>query len=296
MTIDELNTYVVWTAIITPFTEDGEVDFEDLEGLLRDQEEAGNGVVVLGSTGESLNMSQQQRESVATFAAELSLEVPLICGLGGAELPKQKEWVKLLEALNYEGYLLSVPMYAKPGAHGQYEWFSEIMACSKRPFVIYNVPGRAGKALEIDALARVAQLDNFWAVKEASGSEQDFAAYAKAAPNAHMLSGDDPMLPAFAKLGAKGVISVASNVWPEATKEFARQCVAGEFTDENIWVPACEALFVASNPIPAKALCKEQGRIKSAKTLPPLTQADLSRIELLNKQDQVIHSWLSSQQ
>lgn len=293
MMIEQMNSYVVWTAIITPFTDGGEVNFEDFETLLREQEAAGNGVVVLGSTGESLNMSQEQREAVATFAAELGLRIPLICGLGGSELPRQRQWVEFLDKLAYDGYLLSVPMYAKPGAVGQYEWFREIMSVSERPFMIYNVPGRAGKALELEALSRVAQLDNFWAVKEASGSEEDFAAYAQAAPNAHMLSGDDPMLPAFAKLGAKGVVSVAANVWPEATQEFARQCVAGEFSDEATWVPACEALFIASNPIPAKVLIHSHGRISSAHTVPPLSLEDLADTSVLEQNDQVIKDWFS---
>ena len=98
-----------------------------------------------------------------------------------------------------------------------------------------------------------------------------------------MMSGDDPMLPALAKLGAQGVVSVAANVWPEATHEFARQCVAGTFQDHDIWAKATSALFCASNPIPAKALLHDLGRIKTAELRLPLSSQDIADMAIVRR-------------
>lgn len=291
----DINKYRVWTAIVTPMNDDSSVDYESFEGLLKNQNEAGNAITILGSTGEALNLDLDERKQILDFAIGLNLDIPLMVGVGGINLNEQSEWVEYLNGLNVDAYLLVVPLYAKPGVHGQYGWFKHLLDLSSKPCMLYNVPGRTAKNLEIETVKMLIDHSNFWAIKEASGSEKDFAEYAKAAVGKKMMSGDDLLLPEFARLGAEGVVSVASNVWPGATKKYADQCVERSFNDETIWKPAIEALFSASNPIPAKALLKEQGKINSSVLRLPLSIKDMGDTEELKSADKNISEWFNQQ-
>lgn len=291
----DIDKYQVWTAIVTPMDDDGSIDYESFEKLLKKQDAAGNAITILGSTGEALNIDLTERKEVLDFAIGLNLEVPLMVGVGGINLNEQSQWVEHLNSLNVDAYLLVVPLYAKPGAHGQYGWFKHLLDLSTKPCMLYNVPGRTAKNLEIETVKMLVDHPSFWAVKEASGSEKDFAAYKAAAPKAKMMSGDDLLLPEFAKLGAEGVVSVASNVWPEATKEYAAQCINGTFKDNAVWAESIESLFSSSNPIPTKALLKEQGRIKSTTLRLPLSINDMGDIEIVKNADRKISEWFSQQ-
>lgn len=287
----DINAYKVWTALITPMNDDGSVDWESLEKILRQQETAGNALTMLGSTGEALNIDEEEKKKILELALGLKLSAPIMVGVGGIHLKTQVEWIKYLNTLDVDCYLLVVPLYAKPGVKGQYGWFKTLMDVAEKPCMLYNIPGRTAKNLELETLSMLKDHPNFWGIKEASGSEEDFAEYIKTAPKAQMLSGDDPMLPAFAKLGAKGVVSVASNVWPEATSEYAEQCVNGTFKDNSIWESACEALFCASNPVPVKALMHDLGTIKSAKLRLPLSDKDMPGVEIVREADKAIKAW-----
>ncbi|MBI5357534.1 4-hydroxy-tetrahydrodipicolinate synthase [Candidatus Saccharibacteria bacterium] len=291
----DIDKYQVWTAIVTPMNQDGSIDYASFEGLLKKQNEVGNAITILGSTGEALNIDLSERKEILDFAISLSLGVPLMVGVGGINLNEQSQWIEYLNKLNADAYLLVVPLYAKPGVYGQYGWFKHLLDLANKPCMLYNVPGRTAKNLEIETVKMLVDHPNFWAVKEASGSEKDFAAYAAAAPGKKMMSGDDLLLPEFAKLGAEGVVSVASNVWPEATKEYAAQCINGTFKDKEIWAESIEALFSSSNPIPAKALLKEQGKIKSSTLRLPLSIEDMGDVEIVKNADKKINEWFNQQ-
>ncbi|MBW3568624.1 4-hydroxy-tetrahydrodipicolinate synthase [Candidatus Parcubacteria bacterium] len=288
-----IDDYIVWTAVVTPMNDGGSIDWESFEKLLKTQETAGNAITILGSTGEALNLDLDERKAILDFATNLNLKVPMMAGVGGINLNEQSAWIKHLNTLNIDAYLLVVPLYSKPGVHGQYGWFKQLMDLSQKPCVLYNVPGRTAKILEYETLKMLSNHPKFWAIKEASGSVEEFKKYAETAPNAHMMSGDDAMLPAFAPLGAKGVVSVLSNVWPEATHEYARQCVEGTFKDKDVWERAVSALFCASNPIPAKAALYDQGKIKSPTLRLPLSIKDMPDIEIVRNADKEINAWLS---
>lgn len=161
--------------------------------------------------------------------------------------------------------------------------------------MLYNVPGRTAKELELEAAQMLQDHPNFWAIKEASGSEESFRNFAGGLQKVRMMSGDDPMLPAFAKLGAKGVVSVAANVWPAATHEFAEQCLTDTFQDNEIWDLAAKLLFCASNPIPAKALLYDLGRIKSPELRLPLSSKDMPDLEPVRQANTSIENWIQMQ-
>ncbi len=160
--------------------------------------------------------------------------------------------------------------------------------------MLYNVPGRTAKNLELETVKMLAGHSNFWAIKEASGSEDEFAEYHSAAAKIKMMSGDDLMLPAFAKLGAEGVVSVAANVWPAATRAYARQCLDGSFDSEKLWREAINGLFAASNPIPVKAILHSLGRIKSAELRLPLSSKDMKGLDNLINLNTQIEQWEKS--
>lgn len=290
-----VRNYSLWTAVVTPFLEDGTVDYKSLENLLRDQEKAQNGIVILGSTGEALNLEMEEKKEILKFTLELKLSVPLMAGVGGINLRETKEWVEYLETLALHAYLFVTPLYAKPGKFGQYEWFKTLLDISTRPCMLYNVPGRTAVALNFDTVTMLKDHPNFWAIKEASGSAFDFKRYQECAPNAAMYSGDDSMTPIFASFGAKGLVSVASNVWPNETKEYVRQSLTMTLEDSELWKECSDSLFIASNPVPVKALLHHIGKIKTNLMRAPLDHRDLKDIKPVVNAHESIQSWYKDQ-
>lgn len=288
-----LNSTPLWTAVITPLNADQTVDLDSLERILRLQDEAGNGILILGSTGEALNLNLEERKNILNFTLNLGLKSPIMCGVGGINLSETCEWVSYLDGLDIHAYLLVTPLYAKPGDEGQYHWFKTLMDVSNKPVMLYNVPSRAGISLSIDAVKRLNGHRSFWAIKEASGSVEMFAKYVEAADGGRVYSGDDAMLPAFTPLGAKGLVSVASNPWPKETNQYVRDCLSGELseTDAQMWIEASNSMFVASNPVPAKWLMKEQGQIETATLRPPLSIKDMTKESIVKSANTKITNW-----
>lgn len=288
-----LNDYPLWTAVITPMREDGSVDYESYGLLLKEQEAAGNGVLTLGSTGEALNIDEDERREVLAFTLKQNLKVPIMVGVGGVNLRETKTWVEYLNTQPIHAVLLVTPLYAKPGDEGQYEWFKTLLDTSKHPAMLYNVPSRTGKPMSVKAVSRLKDHAKFWAIKEASGSTEEFKKYREAAPQARIYSGDDAMTPKFAPLGGVGLVSVASNVWPAQTNRYVRQCLDGTLKDEQLWADCANSLFAASNPIPAKVLLKKLGRIASSTLRAPLTDKELPDCSAQIEADLKINNWFT---
>ncbi len=249
-----LNEYKLWTAIVTPFNEDLTVDFESFKNLLSEQNDANNGILVLGSTGEALNISLEVKKSIVEYTVKQSLNVPIMIGVGGHNLQDTKNWVEYLNNKEIDCILLVTPIYAKPGSIGQYNWFKTLMDQTVKPVMLYNVPGRTGTSLSLEAVSKLKDHKNFWSIKEASGSLEDFKNYLGASGNKPVYCGDDGLFPDFALNGSHGLISVSSNVWPKETHEYVRQCLTKEFDHRELWETAANSLFIASNPVPAKAI------------------------------------------
>lgn len=288
-----LNNYPLWTAVITPMKENGSVDYESYGKLLKEQEAAGNGVLTLGSTGEALNIDESERREILKFTLSQNLNVPIMVGVGGINLKETMEWVSYLNTLPIHAILLVTPLYAKPGDEGQYEWFKSLLDLTKVPAMLYNVPSRTGKPMSVKAVARLKDHPNFWAIKEASGSVEEFKKYREAAPQIRIYSGDDAMTPKFAPLGGVGLVSVASNVWPEATNKYVRQCLDGSLKDEQMWADCANSLFEASNPIPAKVLLAKLGRISAPNLRAPLTHKELPDCSAQVSANNKINTWLT---
>jgi len=278
----------LWTALITPLTNEGAVDTRALTRLLRIQEAAGCGVVLLGSTGEGANLTRADRESVLRHACDLELSIPLMAGVGGIQLEETHEWLDFCEDLPLDAYLMVTPLYAKPGTEGQRRWFQSLMDRISKPCMLYNVPSRTGCRLSLPALEALVGHPRFWAVKEAGGDLLGFGEYVHRLPGIQIFSGDDAYLPEQAKLGAAGLISVMSNAWPHATRDYVRAALAGASLDLSVWRKVAGALFVAANPIPIKALLHLRGWIESAEVRLPLHRTDLDSLDPLLEADRLI--------
>lgn len=283
----------LWTAIVTPFLADDTIDYESFAKILRKQEAAGNGIVVLGSTGEGLALDDEERRALVRFTMEQKLKVPVMAGLGGFQLKSVLRWMSFCEEAGIQAFLAPVPLYAKPGTQGQIDWFSAILDHSKKPVMLYNVPSRTGVKLSVAALRSLGNHPQAWAVKEASGSVGEFLEYREAAPKMRFYAGDDGLLPSLAAAGAEGLVSVAGNVWPEATNRFVTLSLSGR--TENlfpIWKRATDTLFSVANPIPVKALMAKKAWIRTGHMRAPLAERELSSIEALVEADQAIERWL----
>ncbi|WP_103664671.1 4-hydroxy-tetrahydrodipicolinate synthase [Gracilimonas amylolytica] len=294
-----MKTFPLWTAMVTPMNTDGSIDFDSFETLLKKQELAGNGVLVLGSTGEGLNLNEEEKREVVTFTKGLDLNVPMMVGVGGFDLPAQADFIHFCNEIEPDALLLVTPLYAKPGAEGQFEWFSELMGETEIPCMLYNVPSRTGVKMHPSVPARLSEeFDHLMGVKEASGSVEEFKEFRRQAPKVEFYSGDDGLTPAFSKEGGVGLVSVASNVWPEATHKYTERCLQGKTDDLfPLWKNATDVLFKAPNPVPAKVLLNRKGWIENDTVRLPLSLGDISESveqELL-KADQKIANWLAKQ-
>lgn len=290
----DINSTPLWTAIVTPMNADSTVDYPSFEKILREQESAQNGVVILGSTGEALNLGTDECKQILEFGLSLKLKVPVMTGIGGFNQKDILKYVTYLNSLNgLDAYLVVTPLYAKPGEHGQTEWFKAILDLSTRPCMLYNVPGRTGVKMHVNAVKNLKEHKHFWAIKEASGSVEDFKAFVLANPKARVYSGDDGMVPDFAPHGCVGLVSVASNAWPLETRAYVVKTLENKLTksEAELWKKSCDTLFIAANPVPVKNLMHAQGKIKTNVLRAPLHWADLADnapVLLANKE---IQSW-----
>ena len=288
-----LDSYALWTATVTPFHQDGSLDLDSLKLLLKRQEAVGNGVVLLGSTGEALALSLEEQKSVIQFATGLKLTIPLLAGVGGFQLEQVIRWLEFCATQDIQGYLMPTPLYAKPGPVGQREWFSALLEQARRPCMLYNVPARTGQELLLEAIQPLASHPQFWALKEASGSVEKFHRYHQNLPPIKMFSGDDAMTYDCVGVGCSGLVSVASNIWPQSLKRYVAGSLQQSWplAQRESFHHACESLFMASNPIPTKALLHHQGVIATPRLRPPLTHRELDSLEPLLEADRVMQEW-----
>lgn len=287
----KLDGYKLWTALVTPLTPGLKVDYPALKNLIREQVEAKNGILLLGSTGEALNLSLEDKKEIVDYVVSLKPVSPLMVGVGGHDLAAQKSWISWLEDKNIHAYLMVTPIYSKPNDEGQYRWFKELMDAVSKPVMLYNVPGRAAKDLSLAAVRKLASHKNFWAIKEASGSVKQFKEYLCATGNGKVFCGDDGLMNDFARAGSYGLVSVASNVWPAQTNLYVEQCLENELEAKSLWKEAADSLFCVSNPIPAKALLAHEERINSNAMMPPLCADDMKNLDKVIGFNDKINKW-----
>ncbi|MDA8793037.1 4-hydroxy-tetrahydrodipicolinate synthase [Bacteriovoracaceae bacterium] len=292
MTIENLNNTKLWTALITPFNPDFTVDFDSFKKVIDNNESAGNGHLVLGSTGEALNISKENKQKIIEYVFSLNLKNPIMIGVGGHDLEETLNWINFLNNFDQAGcYLLVTPLYAKPGKEGQTNWFKTLMDRAEKPCMLYNVPGRTACELNLQTVRELKNHPRYWAIKEASGSVEKFKQYLEASDNKPVFCGDDGLMNDFAAAGASGLISVAGNCWPSETHAYANACLDQSLDNIGLWKEASGSLFFASNPVPAKFLLYKEGTISHPTVLPPLSQNDMTNLEKVLEYSTRIKQW-----
>jgi 4-hydroxy-tetrahydrodipicolinate synthase len=272
------------TALVTPFTASGTVDEAAVRRLARRQIEAGvHFLAPCGTTGEAPTLSAEERRRVVELVvAEAKGRVPVLAGAGGYDTREVMESARAMLAAGAQGLLSVTPYYNKPTPDGLYRHYEAIAQATPLPIVVYNVPGRTGCNVDPATLARLATMKNVIGVKEASGNMTQICEVCRAVPpDFIVLSGDDAMtLPAMA-VGARGIVSVASN---EAPEEMVRLVEAAERFDfakareiHTRLLPLMMVNFVESNPIPVKAAMARMGLLEEAYRLPMVPPREESR-------------------
>jgi 4-hydroxy-tetrahydrodipicolinate synthase len=277
------------TALVTPFTRAGAVDEAALRRLVRRQIEAGiHFLVPCGTTGESPTLSLDERRRVVEVVVdEAAGRVPVMAGAGGYDTREVAHVAREMAKAGAQGLLSVTPYYNRPTPDGLVEHYRAIVEAVDLPLVVYNVPGRTGCNVDPATLDRLAALPRVVGIKEASGNMVQIAEVCARMPaDFSVLSGDDALaLPAMA-VGARGVISVASNEAPEAMARLADAALAGNLAQardlHTRLLPLMLVNFVESNPIPVKAALARLGLIEEVYRLPmvpprPETRARVER-------------------
>ena len=272
------------TALLTPFCEDGSVDYAAYAASIDRQVAAGvHFLVPLGTTAETPALTPEEKVRLLKIAKDHAAGRPLLVGCGANSFEGTMANIRLLEPLGPDAFLVVVPYYNKPTPEGQYRYFKAVAAATQVPVVIYNVPGRTGANMTAaTALRLAADCPNIIGIKEASGNYAQGSELIRRAPDGFaVLSGDDDLTFALMATGAKGVVSVASNIAPAEVAAMAEALLRDDIPAARALhhrlSPLYKACFLESNPIPAKAAMAQLGLMTDAVRLPLAPASDATR-------------------
>jgi dihydrodipicolinate synthase len=247
------------TAMVTPMRQDGAVDFDKAAKLAEYLVHHGSdGVVVCGTTGESPTLDAD--EKVGLFEAVMQAvgdRAKVIAGTGTYDTRESIELTRRAEGVGVHGVMLVVPYYNRPPQEGLYRHFRAIAEATRLPVMLYNVPSRTGRNLEVETVARLALLPNVVAIKEAAGDMEQVTQLRRSTPESFAIySGEDSLTLPMLSLGAVGVVSVASHVVGDDIKAMIRAFKEGRTAEatelHQKLMPVFKAMFVTTNPIPVK--------------------------------------------
>ncbi len=284
----------MYSAIVTPFRDEPgpnpSVDYESLERLIEWQIASKvNGLVVCGSTGEAATLSHEEKLAVLKRSMEIvGGRIPVIAGTGTNSTQDSVELTKKAKALKVDGVLLVAPYYNKPTQDGLYEHFKLVAEEGGLPAVIYNIPGRSVVEISTSTFRRLAGVKNIVAVKQAVDSASKLVELSEAVGDKlALLAGDDPLVFAVMSVGGKGVISACGSVIPKEMLAITDAGLKGDWKGclvaQQRALPAINALFLETNPIPAKAALFMLGRIASDAVRLPLVRASEKTRQELSK-------------
>ncbi len=281
----------VWTALVTPMTELG-VDYDALENLVEAQIKGGvSGLVSVGTTGESPTLDPVEHIVVIKKTIEFAAgRVPVIAGTGANCTREAVNLTREADEAGADGFLVVAPYYNKPSQEGVFLHMSEIAKCTHKPIMLYSIPGRCGIEISNDTALRLRdRYANFCVMKEAGGKvEKVRDLFGRAGGKIDIMSGDDGLTLDFMRAGAKGVVSVASNIIPEVMVDFVKMIEDGKIAEaeaENARLSGFfKALFIEPNPVPAKAALKLCGRIPSDFVRLPLCGMQPQNLEILKSE------------
>ena len=276
------------TALVTPMKSDGSIDDRALRSLVEWQVESGiDFLVPCGTTGETPTLTADEWLHVIDTTIEVvNGRVPIVAGATSNNTREAVEKAKTVASRKGVNALLTAsPYYNKPTQEGQYQHFKAIAEAVDKPLMLYNVPGRTAANIEPATLARLAQIPNIIAVKEASGNLSQIADVCNAVPEGFLVfSGDDAVTLPVISLGGVGIVSVASNEIPREMAEMTRAALANDWTKarklHRQFLPLMQANFIESNPMPVKAVLAMMGRIEENYRLPMVPMKKDTRAKL----------------
>jgi 4-hydroxy-tetrahydrodipicolinate synthase len=283
--------YGTGVAIITPFQQNGAIDFNALESLINYLIEGGvEYIVSLGTTGENVVLSAEEKKKVWAFTAEVVKgRIGLVAGIGGNNTAEVVEQIKAFDTNGYDAILSASPSYNKPTQEGIYQHYKAIAEASPLPVILYNVPGRTGSNVSADTTVRLARdFKNIIGTKEASGNFDQFNQIMRDKPEGFLLiSGDDPVTLPMMALGAVGVISVIGNALPRQTSDMVRAALNNDYAVAQkahfSLIEFTRLCFVEGNPAGVKAALKLLGVCGDTVRL-PLVQVSSNSVDLFKKE------------
>ncbi len=276
-----------FTALVTPFLNDG-VDDSAFNKLLETQIAAGiSGVVAIGTTGESPTLSHEEREQVIRLSvATANKRCLVLAGTGSNATQHAIADTKLAEKLGVDGALLVAPYYNKPSQEGLFRHFKAITDATSLPIMLYNIPGRCSVDILPETVARLAkECRNIVSIKEASGSVERVSDLRRRLPESFtILSGDDSLTLPFMAVGAAGVVSVASNLFPSEVCALVWACESGELKSaaklHRKLLPLFKDLFIEPNPVPVKTALGWRGSMSGEVRLPLCEMSEANQARL----------------
>ncbi len=284
-------------AIVSPMREDGSLDFDAFRRLIEWHiAEGTNGIVAVGTTGESPTVDHDEHCELIRVAVEaVRGRVPVIAGTGGNSTAEAVELTAYAKGVGADATLQVVPYYNKPTQEGLYQHFRKVAETVDLPVILYNVPGRTVADLATETTLRLTKVPGIVGIKDATGDLARASDLLKRAPKSFAVySGNDDTALALMLLGGHGVISVTANVAPRLMSELCKAALAGDLSGaralNNRLLPLHLKLFVEPNPVPVKWALAKMGRIGSGIRLPmvplaeanrPVVEAALSELGLL---------------
>lgn len=273
-------------ALVTPF-KNGGVDWDSLDALVEFHVANGtDGIVACGTTGEAATLSHEEhREVVRAVVKAAKKRLPVIAGTGSNSTREAVELTRAAEADGADGALLISPYYNRPMQEGIYRHYREVASQTALPLIVYNIPSRTGSKVEPETLARLAEIDNIAGVKEATGSVDGAIDVLRLCGDRLALySGEDSLTFPLMALGGRGVISTVANVTPREMAELAQACLRGDWPKARELqfklIPLIRALFIETNPIPAKTALSLMGKCSAEVRLPltPMAAANAGKL------------------
>lgn len=254
------------TAMVTPFNDQLEIDFDKAEKLVDHLIQTGTETIVVGgTTGESPTLSTEEKVALFRFVAEKAKgRAKVIAGTGSNNTKASIELTRKAEEAGVDGIMLVVPYYNKPSQEGLYQHFKAIAESTSLPVMLYNIPGRSAINMLVDTILRLAQIPNITSVKEASGDLSAVAALVDKAPEGFKVyTGDDKLALPTLSVGGHGVVSVASHVIGQELKAMIEAYVNGDVQQaaslHRKYLPIFEGLFITANPVPVKYALEQKG-------------------------------------
>ena len=260
-----------YVAIVTPFTKDGKVDEKGLKDLIEFQVKNGtHGIVPCGTTGESATLTHEEHHRVVELTVKtVKGRVPVLAGTGSNSTSESIELTRAAKKAGADGALMITPYYNKPTQEGLYQHFKAVAEAVDIPIILYNVPSRTSVNMLPETVARCAKIKNIVGVKEATADLNQISQVIRLCPkNFAVLSGDDFTCMATVAIGGAGVISVTSNVAPKDMAAMMDAALAGDFVKARKLhyklFPLMGAMFIETNPTPAKTALQLMGKIKNS--------------------------------